>query len=350
MEIDEYKSNFDKIVNSGFICLAIGLGKNTCLFDVLKELTEPASITTIANRANLNERYVKEWLGCMVAANIVFLEGEEYYFIPEKLKSCLGSSWYAPFLPILAQRQDIIEDFFRQKNNNGEFSYTGEFGKRFYDWQDKERLTFVDERLDKSLIPTLQKYKTEDEFQLILDVGCGSGIMTSAFAKRYPSSKVIGMEYSEEVVGRAKSYVQKQEITNVDIFTADVTSLPDDWNDNFDVVIMFDVLHDLGDPTSAIKELKKVLKNNGILVIIEPKISSYHQKNRGDFSAAAMYGMSMYNCLPCSLATESSAGLGVGWGRENAIAFFNSHDLNIQEISDFDINTTSSVFILKKRC
>lgn len=307
MEIDEYKSNFEKIVNSGFICLAIGLGKNTCLFDVLKELTEPASITTIANRANLNERYVKEWLGCMVAANIVFMEGEEYYFIPENLKSCLGSSWYAPFLPILAQRQDIIEDFFRQKNNN-------------------------------------------DEFQLILDVGCGSGIMTSAFAKRYPSSKVIGMEYSEEAVGRAKSYVQKQEITNVDIFTADVTSLPDDWNDNFDVVIMFDVLHDLGDPTSAIKELKKVLKNNGILVIIEPKISSYHQKNRGDFSAAAMYGMSMYNCLPCSLATESSAGLGVGWGRENAIAFFNSHDLNIQEISDFDINTTSSLFILKKRC
>lgn len=307
MEIDEYKSNFEKIVNSGFICLAIGLGKNTCLFDVLKELTEPASITTIANRANLNERYVKEWLGCMVAANIVFMEGEEYYFIPENLKSCLGSSWYAPFLPILAQRQDIIEDFFRQKNNN-------------------------------------------DEFQLILDVGCGSGIMTSAFAKRYPSSKVIGMEYSEEAVGRAKSYVQKQEITNVDIFTADVTSLPDDWNDNFDVVIMFDVLHDLEDPTSAIKELKKVLKNNGILVIIEPKISSYHQKNRGDFSAAAMYGMSMYNCLPCSLATESSAGLGVGWGRENAIAFFNSHDLNIQEISDFDINTTSSLFILKKRC
>lgn len=188
-----------------------------------------------------------------------------------------------------------------------------------------------------------------DDFHLVLDVGCGSGIWTSAFAKKYPSSKVIGMEYSEEAVARAKSYLQKQEIANIDIVAADVTTLPDDWIDKFDVILMFDVLHDLGNPSAAIIELKKVLKRDGVLMIIEPKISSYHQKNRGDYSAAAMFCMSIYNCLPCSLSSKSSAGLGAGWGRENAIDFFNSYDLDIREVSDFNINTSSSAFILKKK-
>lgn len=55
----------------------------------------------------------------MVAAKIVFMEGEDKYYIPEKYRDCLVSARYAPFLSIMAKRDDVIESLLRNKVNSG---------------------------------------------------------------------------------------------------------------------------------------------------------------------------------------------------------------------------------------
>lgn len=183
---------------------------------------------------------------------------------------------------------------------------------------------------------------------MVLDVGCGTAVLSTAFAKRYPESTVIGIENSEEALKRARRHVQEMNVSNTDIVNADVTILPSDWSNKFDVIFMFDILHDLPDPDSAIEELKRVLKDCGILVMIEPKLSSSHYKNQGDYLAAAYYSISIYNCLPSSMCKPPAAALGTGWGTENTTKFFTMHGLYIEDISDFTINERSNMFILKK--
>jgi hypothetical protein len=51
------------VLNSSLLGLMISIGYQTRVFDVMSILSSPATSAEIANAANLNERYVREWLG-----------------------------------------------------------------------------------------------------------------------------------------------------------------------------------------------------------------------------------------------------------------------------------------------
>src|SRR5262249_39655853 len=57
-------------VNHGAFCLMASVGHRTGLFDAMRGLPAATS-EEIAKKANLNERYVREWLGAMVTADVV---------------------------------------------------------------------------------------------------------------------------------------------------------------------------------------------------------------------------------------------------------------------------------------
>ena len=62
---EEFASKMIQILNGGMLSLMISIGHKTGLFDVISRL-QPSTSDEIALAANLNERYVREWLGGMV--------------------------------------------------------------------------------------------------------------------------------------------------------------------------------------------------------------------------------------------------------------------------------------------
>ena len=74
------------ILNYGAINLAVAIGYRTGLFDVMDSLNRLLTSDDLSDRAGLNRRYVKEWLGIMSTAGIVELftseDGENRYFLP----------------------------------------------------------------------------------------------------------------------------------------------------------------------------------------------------------------------------------------------------------------------------
>src|SRR5690349_2239075 len=58
-------------VNAGMLSLAIGIGQRTGLYETLAARSEPATSAEIAERAGLDERYVREWLAGQLAGGIV---------------------------------------------------------------------------------------------------------------------------------------------------------------------------------------------------------------------------------------------------------------------------------------
>src|SRR5689334_1536891 len=65
-----FADRFVQILNDGALNLMIGIGHRTRLFDTMAGMP-PATSEAIARTANLNERYVREWLGAMTSGRII---------------------------------------------------------------------------------------------------------------------------------------------------------------------------------------------------------------------------------------------------------------------------------------
>src|SRR5215207_10941451 len=81
---EQFADRMVGVLNEGSIALMTSIGHRTGLFDAMAGLV-PSTSEQIASAANLNERYVREWLAAMVTGGIVEHdpEGGTYRLPPE---------------------------------------------------------------------------------------------------------------------------------------------------------------------------------------------------------------------------------------------------------------------------
>ena len=98
----------------------------------------------------------------------------------------------------------------------------------------------------------------------VLDIGCGSGTITTGLARR--AGRVVGLDMSAEVVDAARAHADDCRLSNASFEVGSVYDLP--WDDNsFDVVYAHQVLQHLSDPVRALKEARRVLRPGGIVAV-----------------------------------------------------------------------------------
>jgi SAM-dependent methyltransferase len=103
---------------------------------------------------------------------------------------------------------------------------------------------------------------------IILEAGCGTGAQTKIIALKNPLCKFVSFDISEDSINKAKAVAYSLGITNVTFRKEDIFKLP--FNDgSFDHVFVCFVLEHLHNYKTAIAELKRVLKSNGTITIIE---------------------------------------------------------------------------------
>ncbi|KZP34148.1 UbiE family methyltransferase [Athelia psychrophila] len=112
------------------------------------------------------------------------------------------------------------------------------------------------------LLPHLQPHMK------ILDVGCGPGTITADLAALVPQGHVTGLEYEPGVLDQARAHAAARGLANIDFAQGDVNALryPDG---TFDVVHAHQVLQHVGDPVRALREMRRVAKNGGIVAVRE---------------------------------------------------------------------------------
>lgn len=103
---------------------------------------------------------------------------------------------------------------------------------------------------------------------LILEAGCGVGAQTKIIAPQNTDCKFFSIDISHESVIQAEELIKNLEIKNVEFLQADIFNLP--FEDNyFDHLFLCFVLEHLSRPIVALQELKRVLKPNGTIMVIE---------------------------------------------------------------------------------
>ncbi|MGV0718445.1 class I SAM-dependent methyltransferase [Mycolicibacterium sp. XJ662] len=141
------------------------------------------------------------------------------------------------------------------------------------------------------------------------DIGCGHGASTILMAQAFPTSEFRGSDAHAGSIKIARERARQAGVA-VDFETAAADAFT---GGPFDLVTMFDCLHDMGDPIGAARHILHMIKDDGTWMIVEPAAGDRPEDN---FTAIgrAYYAFSTLLCTPASLAQPVGLALGTQAG------------------------------------
>ena len=144
----------------------------------------------------------------------------------------------------------------------------------------------------------------------VADVGCGHGASTVIMAEAFPNSKFIGYDFHEGSVRHASETAKKSGLKNVSFKVASAKNFP---GTDYDLITLFDCLHDMGDPVGACAHIVRALHKDGTCLIVEPFAHDTLKENMNPVGRA-YYSFSTVLCTPSSLSQEVGLALGAQAG------------------------------------
>ena len=326
----------------------ISIGHRTKLFDTLATL--PASTSQeIADATNLNERYVREWLGAMVTGRIIEHNSEfnTYSLPPEnalfltRASSPDNMAGFAQYIPLLATVEDKIIDCFE---NGGGVPYSAY--KRFHQVMAEDSGQTVVTSLENFILPLIPGLKNALQNGIdVLDVGCGSGRALNFLALVFPLSRFTGYDFSEEAINRARNEAEKLGLSNVQFKIKDAATINE--ISQYDLITTFDAIHDQAKPDVVLKAIFNALRPNGIYLMQDIRASSYIGGNLEHPAAPLLYTISCMHCMSVSLAANGM-GLGAMWGEEKALEMLEKAGFKSVEVKQLEHDFQNNYYIVKK--
>jgi len=317
--VQEFAGRLIGLYSGGMLSHLIDVGHRTGLFAALAE--GPATSTDLALRADLQERYVREWLGAMTTGGIVDYDPALRSFrLPAEHAVCLAGHGSANLAPIsrlvthLAKHLDAVTRAFRE---GGGVPYTA-YRPEFTDVMDALGRGVLDELLLDGFVPLVPGLAERlAAGARVADVGCGTGHAMVLLAAAYPASTFVGYDLAPDAIARARSEAAAAGLGNVRFEVRDAARLA--VEEPFDVVFVFDAIHDQAEPAAVLTRIHAALAPGGSFVMVEPRASSNLEDNLGNPFAPMLYATSTLHCMTVSLAS-GGAGLGAAWGEQAALA------------------------------
>ncbi len=305
---------------SGMLTMMVDIGHRTGLFEAAAK--GAGTSQQIADRAGLNERYVREWLGAMATGGIMEYDaGSRTFVVPAEHAVCLTGTSSRNLaanslgLAMLAKRLEAVTACFR---SGGGVPYSA-FRPDFTEFMDASWRLLYDGLLIKGFLPAVKGLPERLAAGIrVADLGCGTGHAINVMAKEYARSDFVGYDIADDAIARARAEAQAMALPNARFEVRDVTRLPAE--STFDLITSFDAIHDQRDPAAVLRSASTALASDGVYLAIEPRASSNLEENVGNPFAPWWYGVSVLHCMTVSLA-EGGAGLGTAWGEQTARQF-----------------------------
>ncbi len=145
----------------------------------------------------------------------------------------------------------------------------------------------------------------------VADVGCGHGSSTILMAQEYGRSRFVGSDYHAASIEVARERAEAAGAGGNVSF--EVASAAEFSGSGYQLVTMFDCLHDMGDPLGAAQHVREVIAPDGTWMVVEPAAGDQIEDNLNPIGRA-YYGFSTLLCTPASLSQPGAAALGTQAG------------------------------------
>lgn len=288
----------------------------------------------LAARSGLTERYVREWLAAMVTGGIFTYDAATAtYALPPEAAAVLtaGPLPLATLAGLQTHLGKHVHEVARAFRDGGGVPYSA-YRPEFTDLMDQIGRTLYDTTLVDGYLPLVEGLAGRlDTGATVADVACGTGHALVVLGRRFPASTFVGYDLDEGAIARARAEASGAELENVRFEVADAARL--DVVDTFDVVFVFDALHDQVDPAGVLAAIHRALKPGGVFLMKEPRAADRLEDNIGNPMAPILYATSTLHCMTVSLA-HGGAGIGTMFGEGLArtlLADAGFDDVTVQE-------------------
>ena len=303
-------------LGGAFSVPTVRIGYRLGLFEALHR-HGAQSAAELAKRTGLAERYVREWALAQAANGyITFDAGQERYSLTPEQAMVFVAKDSPVYLEgafdtvaAMLEGQPKVEAAFKtgQGVTWGEssgclFCAVGAFFRPGY-------VNAIVQSWLPALDGVLPKLKAGSK---VADVGCGVGFSTLLMAKAFPASTFVGYDFHAPSIEQANAHAKAHGLADRVKFVK--AAAKDIADREFDLVTMFDCLHDMGDPRGCAKHVRKLLKADGRWMLVEPIASDKPGENVGNPVSRLYYNASTMICVPTSLAQEVGEGLGAQAG------------------------------------
>jgi SAM-dependent methyltransferase len=259
---------------------------------------------------------VREWLRNQAAGGYVSYDPEsDRYTLPDEHALALADE-DSPFY-VLGVYDSIAslfadEDKIREAFRSGEGMGWHEHDARLFRGTERFFRPGYRAHLVSEWIPALEGMQEKlERGATVADVGCGHGASTVVMAEAFPNSQFIGFDYHAESIERAREAASEAGVAERASF--EVASAKDYPRSHYDLVCVFDCLHDMGDPVGAARHVRESLAPDGAWMIVEPFANDRVEENLNPVGRV-FYGASTVICTPSSLAQEVGLALGAQAG------------------------------------
>ena len=335
--------------NESAFSLMASIGHRTGLFDSL-EGAPPLTSAEIAVRADLQERYVREWLGAMVTADVVEHDGDAgTYRLPAEHAALLTRAGeanlavFAQYIPLLGAVEDDIVACFR---DGGGVPY--DRFHRFHEVMAEDSGQTVLPALIDHIIPLVPELRARLEDGIdVLDVGCGRGRALLLMAETFPNSRFTGYDLSAAATDWARAQAAERGLENVTFVARDVSDFDETAAaEAFDFVTTFDAVHDQAKPLNVLTGIRRSLREGGVYLAQDIKGSSHHHHDRDHPLGTLLYAVSCMHCMTVSLA-QGGEGLGAMWGREVAERYFRDAGFGRIEVHELEHDIQNYYYVCR---
>ncbi len=336
------------IINSGALTLMISIGHRTGLFDTMKDLP-PSTSEEIARVAELNERYVREWLGAMTVGRIVQYDPEsETYTLPQPHAECLtrdaapnNLAAFTQYMSVLGSVETRIVECFEK---GGGVSYS-EY-PRFQSVMAEDSGQTVLPALCEHILPLVPGLNERLENGIdVLDVGCGSGLALLSLAERFPRSRFTGFDIDGTCVLNANARAAANGLPNVEFLIQDAATFSD--TEAFDLIFTFDAVHDQASPDRLLSNIHRALRPGGVYLMQDIDAQSNVNGNLEHPMGPLLYTVSCMHCMTVSLAAGGK-GLGAMWGEGVAREMLAEAGFEEIELHRLPHDVQNAYYVLRK--
>ncbi len=276
----------------------------------------PLTSQEVAGRSGAAERYVREWLGNQAAGGYVTYDpASDRYTLPDEHALALADEEspfyilgvYDSVASLYADEDQILEAF-----RSGEGMGWHEHDHRLFRGTERFFRPGYRAHLVGEWIPALDGVQEKlERGAKVADVGCGHGASTIIMAEAFPNSEFFGFDYHAPSIERAHEAAKEAGVDDRITFATDAAK--EYPGHGYDLVCVFDCLHDMGDPVGASRHVLETLDSDGTWMIVEPFANDRVEENLNPVGRV-FYGASTVICTPASLSQEVGLALGAQAG------------------------------------